>query len=283
MRNETEDLQQLEKLRKEIFLTSYRAGIGHLASAYSSLEILYTLYIKRCIHVTPQSIQDADRDKLILSKGHGSLALYCVLAEAGFFPKEELKKFAQPGGILGGEPHKLEVPGVEATTGSLGHGLSLGAGMAYADQLDKRTSRTYVILGDGECEEGSIWEAAMAAVKYKLDHLVVILDYNRIQKMSAVEETIGITSWDEKWKAFGWEVTHVPGHDVKKLCECFENITYQGKPHIIVADTIKGHGVSVMENNPVWHWKQPNRKELRIIAAELEITQEELEDAKSIH
>lgn len=283
MKNEVEEEQYLKKLRKEIFLTAYRAGTGHMASAYSALEILYALYLRGCLHNTAKTMQSPERDKFILSKGHGSLALYCVLAEAGFFAKEELKKFAQPGGVLGGEPHKLEIPGVEASTGSLGHGLSLGVGMAYADKLEKRDSKTYVLIGDGESEEGSVWEAAMTAVKYNLDHLVVILDYNRIQKMSSVENTLGITSWDEKWRVFGWDVVHVPGHEVEALCKCFRELPMHGKPHIIIADTVKGHGVSVMENNPIWHWKQPNRRELRKIAEELDITQEELDDAKSIH
>jgi transketolase domain protein len=279
----TDEKENLKKLRKEIFLTSYRAGTGHMASAYSSLEILYTLYLRGCLHNTPDDIKNPDRDKFILSKGHGSLALYCILAEAGFFPKEELKRFAQPDGILGGEPHKLELPGVEASTGSLGHGLPLGVGMAYADKLSGRRSKTYVLIGDGESEEGSVWEAVMTAAKYRLDHLIVIMDCNKIQKMSNVDETIGITSWDEKWAAFGWNVVHVPGHEVEELYRCFRELPMQGKPNIVIADTIKGHGVHVMENNPIWHWKQPNRKELKRIAEELEITQEELNDAKSVH
>lgn len=283
MNKKAEEKLILKELRKEIFLTSYRAGTGHIASAYSCLEILYALYIKGCLHNTPQTMQDKKRDKFILSKGHGSLALYCILAKAGFFSKDELKKFAQPDSVLGGEPHKLEIDGVEASTGSLGHGLSYGVGIAYADKLDGRKSRTYVLVGDGECEEGSIWEAAMTAAKYNLEQLIVILDCNKLQKMYSVEETIGIVEWENKWKAFGWDATCVPGHDVDALSQCILGLPMRGKPHIIIADTVKGHGVSIMENNPIWHWKQPNRKELRKIAEELEITQEELEDAKSIY
>ena len=275
----------LKDLRKQIFLMSYAAGTGHLASAYSSLEILFTLYTKGILNITPETIDSPHRDKLILSKGHSSLALYAVLAKTGFIPKDSLMTFAQPNSILGGEPNRLEIPGVEATTGSLGHGLSLGVGIAYADKLENRSCKTYVIIGDGESEEGSIWEAAMAAKKMNLSNLVVIVDQNRIQKMCEVKETIGFDHWQEKWSSFGFETVNVDGHDVDALISCFSALNANDKtaPHVVLANTTKGHGVSIMENNPIWHWKQPNKKELKKIVAELDISQEELDYAKSLH
>lgn len=273
----------LKNLRKQIFLMSYAAGTGHLASAYSCLELLYTLYKKDVLRVTPQTASSDDRDKLILSKGHGSLALYAVLAEACFLEKESLMTFARPNSILGGEPNRLEIPGVEATTGSLGHGLSIGAGIAYADKLSGRNAKTYVILGDGECQEGSVWEAAMAAGKLKLSNLVVIVDLNRIQKMGSVKDTIGFDGWDGIWSSFGFDARHVNGHDTTALASCFSSLAAQESPCAVLADTVKGHGVSIMEHNPAWHWKQPNKKELKKIAEELMISQEELDYAKSLH
>ena len=277
------DTERLKELRKQIFLMSYSAKTGHLASAYSSLEILYALYVKGILRNTKETAGSMNRDKLILSKGHGSLALYAVLAEAGFLEKETLMTFAKPDSILGGEPNRLEVPGVEATTGSLGHGLSVGVGIACADQMEKRDCKTYVILGDGECQEGSVWEAVMAAGKLCLPNLIVIVDQNKIQKMGSVKDTIGFDEWEQRFASFGFGTRTVDGHDVNALCSCFRSLSTQDRPYVILANTIKGHGVSIMENNPVWHWKQPNKKELKKIVEELSILQEELDYAKSLH
>lgn len=277
------DEQMLKEMRKQIFLMAYAAGIGHLASAYSCLEILYTLYLKGVMQISPDLTDDPERDKFILSKGHGSLALYQVLALAGFFPQEELMTFSRPGTRLGGEPNCLELPGVEATTGSLGHGLSLGVGRALADQMDRRKARTFVLLGDGECQEGSIWEAAMSAKKFGLGNLIVIVDYNCLQKMGTVDDIMGIDAWNDQWRSFGWDVRQANGHDVESLKRCLEEIRDEGIPHVVLAETVKGHGVSVMEHDAGWHWRLPSKKELKIVVRELEISQEELSYAKSLY
>lgn len=277
------EAETLRRLRKEIFLTSYAAGSGHLSPSYSCLEILYALYLRGVLRCTPETVSDPARDKFVMSKGHGSLALYHVLAEAGFFPKEELQRFSRPDGILGGEPKRGDIPGVEATTGSLGHGLSVAVGMALADKLDGREARTFVLVGDGEAQEGSIWEAAMTASRYALSNLTVILDANGLQKMDTVAHTIGDADWAAKWKAFGWDVIEVDGHDVEALVETLSAENTAERPRLILAHTVKGHGVPTMENNLSWHWRQPNKKELRRIAEELSITEEELSHAKGLH
>ena len=273
--------KELFELRKKIFLTSYAAGSGHLGSSLSCLEILYTLYRRGVLRCTPETFSDPARDKFILSKGHGSLAFYVILSEAGFFPASELERFSRPGSVLGGEPMKGEIPGVEATTGSLGHGLPIAVGMALADKLDGRDSRTFVLLGDGEAEEGSVWEAAMTASRYALSNLIVILDANGLQKMDTVSNTIGEADWAAIWSGFGFEVREVDGHDVEALQDVLSKPGTE-RPVLVLAHTVKGHGVPLMENNLSWHWRQPNKKELRHITEELALTEEELSYAKSL-
>lgn len=272
--------RDLHDIRKNIFLAASVAGMGHLASAYSSVEILYTLYMSGILKNDPQNPNAKERDRLILSKGHASLALYAVLNKAGFISESELMTFCRPGSFLGGEPHSLEIPGVEASTGSLGHGLSIAVGMAIALKTDNIDNNVYVILGDGECQEGSIWEAVMSANKYHLDNLTVILDCNGIQKMGSISEIMGITSWNSIWESFGWIVESVDGHNVSALKSVLSKPRVFGKPRIIIANTVKGKGISIMENNPAWHFKMPNKKELRIIMSELEITEEEIEKCR---
>lgn len=269
-------------LRKKIYLTAERGGLGHLASCYSCLEILYVLYRKGILNCTRENMGSRERDRLILSKGHAGLALYWVMNEAGLLSGEEIGTFLQPGSHVGGEPCMRDLPGIEATTGSLGHGLSMGVGMAMAQKMDRLDARTYVILGDGECEEGSIWEAAMSAPAFALDNLTAILDCNEIQKMTTVEGTIGLVNWKEKWEAFGWLVQEVDGHDITALETVLQARNQSGKPTLLIAHTIKGKGVSIMENNPLWHFKLPNRKEKKVFYAELGIQEEELDNAESI-
>ena len=269
--------KELKALRKEIFLTAYSGGTAHLASAFSCLEILYTLYLRGIMKYDPKESKKPDRDRLVLSKGHAGLALYSVMCEAGFLNKEELRTFLKPYTRIGGEPCMRDLPGVEATTGSLGHGFSMAAGMAMAQKMDGLAARTYVILGDGECEEGTIWECAMSAAAYKLDNLIAILDCNQVQKMGTVEEALGYVNWKGKWEAFGWQVAEVDGHDVGALETCLRESGEEGKPRLIIAHTVKGKGVSVMENNPIWHFKMPNRKELKYFKEELDILDEEME------
>lgn len=275
-----ETKKNTDKLRKEIFLAAYCGGAAHLASAFSAVEILKTLYLDGVMRYDAASPNWKERDYFILSKGHGSLALYAVLSEAGFFPKEELRRFCRPGGMLGGEPHSLEIPGVEASTGSLGHGLSVGVGMALAIQSDRKRNRVYVLLGDGECQEGSVWEATMAAAAFKLDSLTVIVDHNRIQKMDFIEKIMGPDGLADKMTAFGWQIKRADGHDCGALKAALMGEWEVGKPRCVMAETVKGKGLSLMENSPAWHWRMPNKKELKVFMDELNITQKELEECK---
>lgn len=264
------------EIRKKIFLTGYSVNVAHLASAFSLVEVLYSLYLNGHLNVDPKDLNNLDRDRLILSKGHGSLALYVMLQLAGFFDEKFLESFCKMGSVLGGEPCVPYIPGVEATTGSLGHGLSIGVGMALANKMDERKAKTYVILGDGECEEGAVWEGFMFAAKEKLDNLVVVIDCNEVQKMGSVKEVMGINNWRERLEDFGWDVIDVDGHDLKALDRVFEKLNMTGKPQAILAHTIKGKGVSIVENDPRWHWRLPNKRELKTFMAELNITEEEV-------
>lgn len=219
---------------------------------------------------------DKSRDRLILSKGHAGVALYWVMCEAGLMKASELKTFLQPGTHIGGEPCMRDFSGVEASTGSLGHGLSMAAGMAMAQKMDGINARTFVVIGDGECEEGTIWEAAMSASAFHLNNLVVLLDCNHIQKMTTITDTIGLDNWKEKWESFGWLVKEVDGHDIDVLEAVLKEENDTDKPLFIIAHTVKGKGISIMENNPLWHFKLPNRKEKKIFYKELDISDEEL-------
>ena len=271
-----------KNLRKKIYITAERGGLGHLASCYSCLEILYVLYRKNILNHTKENMFDKERNRFILSKGHAGLALYWVMNEAGLLSEEEINTFLQPGSHIGGEPCMRDLPGIEATTGSLGHGLSMGVGMAMAQKMDGLNAKTYVIIGDGECEEGSIWEAAMSAPAFGLDNLTAILDCNEIQKMTTVKGTIGFTNWKEKWNSFGWLVKEVDGHNIDALKKVLQEENKTGKPVLLIAHTIKGKGVSIMENSSLWHFKLPNKKEKKIFYSELGITEEELGNAESI-
>ena len=270
------DTNECADLRKNIFLTGYSGGMAHLASCFSAVEILYTLYLKNIMKYNVHDPDWEERDRFVLSKGHGALALYAVLCKAGFLTEDEYRSYLHPGCRIGGEPCMRDLKGIEATTGSLGHGLSMAVGMALAQKLDRFNSNTYVLLGDGECEEGSIWEAAMSASSLELDNLTAILDCNELQKTGRVEETLRVIQWREKWAAFGWDVEEVDGHDTDALKECFLKRCMNGRPKMIIAHTVKGKGVSVMENNPIWHFKLPNKKELKFFKEELQITDEEL-------
>ena len=265
-----------KRLRKQIYLTAEKGGMGHLASCYSCLEILYVLYLKGIMKYNVDDPHDQSRDRLILSKGHAGLALYWVMCEAGIMKASELDTFLQPGSHIGGEPCMRDSQRVEATTGSLGHGLSMAAGMAMAQRMDGLNARTFVIIGDGECEEGTIWEAAMSAPVFRLNNLVAILDCNHIQKMTTITGTIGLDNWAEKWESFGWLVKKVDGHDIDALERVLNEENNTDKPLFIIADTVKGKGISIMENNPLWHFKLPNRKEKKIFQKELDIPDEEM-------
>ncbi len=241
-------------LRRTVIDIFAQCGRGHVGSTFSLIEILRVLY-DDILRYDPQNPKKEDRDRCILSKGHGCLALYVILSEKGFFPREELFKFCKTEGILGGHP-EIKTPGVEASTGSLGHGLSIGLGMALNAKHEKATYRTFVIVGDGECNEGSIWEAAMCAAKHKLQNLTVVIDYNKHQSYSSTQEVLDLGPLADKWKAFGFSVAEVDGHDVHALKKVLSQIPLeQNKPTAIICHTIKGRGFSFVENNMKWHHK----------------------------
>jgi len=229
-------------------------GRGHVGSPLSMMEILRVLY-DEVLRVRPHEPQWPDRDRFILSKGHGCLGLYAVLADKGFFPYDELRRQCRAGALLGGHPEDT-IPGVEASTGALGHGLSLGIGMALAARLQRRDSRVYVLLGDGELDEGSIWEAALSAGKHRLDTLTAIVDYNKLQSYGAVRDVLDLEPLTDKFTAFGFAVREVDGHDVGALRETFAALPFTaGKPSAIIAHTVKGRGFDFAEHNPLWHHK----------------------------
>ena len=263
------DIQHLKKITQEIRVDIIRmlteAGSGHPGGSLSATEIVTALFFHKMRH-RPDDPVWPDRDRFILSKGHCCPVLYAALAKTGYFPKEELLTLRKLGSRLQGHPYPgrpgERLPGVETATGSLGQGLSIAIGMALAGRLAKKTYRVYALLGDGECQAGQVWEAAMLAPKAGLDHLCVIVDRNKIQNDDFVENTLSLEPFRAKWEAFGWHVIEVNGHDISRVLEALEKAeAVKGKPTVIIADTIKGKGVSFMENNPDWHGKAPNREE----------------------
>lgn len=269
------DVASLEKIAKEIRLKTYgmveKAGGGHIAPALSIVEILTILYFN-IMNYDPQNPTWEERDRFILSKGHACASLYPVLAKVGFFPEDVLDTFCQPGSFLGGHPRMEEIPGVEATTGALGHGFLFAAGIALAGKLDKKNYRVFTILGDGECQEGAIWEGALFASHYKLGNFTAIVDYNKLQAMDFTDNIINMEPFADKWKAFGWDIYEVDGHDFRSLNGVLNNtLSLDAKPRLIVAHTVKGKGVSFMENQPLWHYRMPNQQELVILKNELEL------------
>jgi len=228
---------------------------GHVGSSMSPLEILRVLYDDVLQH-RPKEPNWPERDRCILSKGHGCLALYAVLADKGYFPIEVLKTFCRKGSILGGHPEHGKVPGVEASTGALGHGLSIGVGMALAARMRKRTNRVFVIMGDGEIDEGSVWEAAMCAGKHNLSNLTAIIDYNKIQSAGPTAEIQELEPLLDKWEAFGFASLEVDGHDVGRLCNVFQKVPFEAKrPSAVICHTVKGKGFPFAEHDPDWHHK----------------------------
>ena len=243
-------------LRKLIVKSLIGGGRGHMGSAMSLVEILRVLYDK-FIKFSPRNLKKRDRDRLVLSKGHGCLALYSILADKKFFSKELLKNTSKSGSILGGHPEYSKVPGVEASTGSLGHGLPIAVGMALAAKIRKEKHKVYVIVGDGEINEGSIWEAAMSASKHNLSNLKVFVDYNKIQSYGFTKEVIDLEPLMDKWKSFGFEVSEINGHDINQLTKNLQKFkkNKNKKPSVTICHTIKGKGFYFAENNPSWHHK----------------------------
>jgi len=242
-------------LRIQIVRTLAAGQRGHLASAFSLVEILRVLY-DHVLRFDPGDPGWADRDRLILSKGHGCMALYAILADKGFFPEARLWEFCKPEGILGGHPEYGKVPGVEASTGALGHGLSLGVGRALALRGGPRPGRVFVVNSDGECDEGSTWEAALSAAKHHLDNLTVLMDCNHMQSYSTTAEVLDLEPLGDKWRAFGFHVAEVDGHDPAALGAALAVLPLRkGQPAIIICHTVKGKGVSFVEGNLAWHHK----------------------------
>jgi transketolase len=245
------------RARQLIVRTLISAGCGHPGGALSSVEIFVTLFFD-VLKINPEKPSLKDRDRFILSKGHSSIGLYSVMCMRGFFSEEVLSTFRQNGSVLSGHPDMNKLPGIEMSTGSLGHGLSVGVGMALSAKMDKAKHQIYVLMGDGETQEGSIWEAAMAASHFGLDNIIGIVDRNRLQIDGSTEDIMKLEPYRQKWEAFGWEVVEVEGHDLNQLIEVFKNVPFaKGKPSLVLANTIKGKGVSFMENSHEWHGGAP--------------------------
>lgn len=269
----TNDIKVLKEkariIRRDIITMLAAAGSGHPGGALSAADILSVLYYSEMKH-NPSNPKWPDRDRFILSKGHACPVLYAALAETGYFPVKELITLRKLGSILQGHPDMKKTPGVEISSGSLGQGFSVAGGLAAGLRLDKKASRVYVLIGDGECAEGQVWEAAMAAGHYHLDNLCAILDYNKLQIDGPTCQVLNSDPMPEKWSAFGWNVINVNGHDMKALMDGFSQArNFKGKPSILIASTVKGKGVSFMENGVDWHGKAPSAKEAEQALAEL--------------
>lgn len=256
---ETEKLKRISlNIRKDIIRAVHAAGSGHPGGSLSATDILTVLFFD-IMKIDPENPNMKDRDKFVLSKGHANPALYSALAERGFFSVQELLTLRKLGSKLQGHPNMHYVPGVEMSTGSLGQGLSVSVGMALANRLDNNIGRVFTLMGDGEIQEGMIWEAAMSAVNYKLDNLIAIVDWNGLQIDGSNDEVMRVAPIDEKFRGFGWNVISCDGHDFEALAEAFNKaVSYEGAPTVIIAKTIKGKGVSFMENQAGWHGKAPD-------------------------
>lgn len=265
------------KIRKHVIEAVYHPQAGHPGGSLSIADILSVLYFDK-MNVSPDKVNDPDRDRFVLSKGHCSPALYGALAEKGFIPKEDIKTFRHIDSYLQGHPDMKGVPGVDMSTGSLGQGVSAACGMALAGKLDKRDYRVYSILGDGETEEGQVWEAAMFAAHYNLDNLTIFVDFNGLQIDGDITKVMNPTPLDEKFEAFGWNVITIDAHDYDQIKSAIDKAKEtKGKPTAVIAKSVKGKGVSFMENNPSWHGVAPNEEEYNKAMAELDAYLSELE------
>ena len=265
MSSEPMSIEELEKMavavRCDIIDMICTASAGHPGGSLSATDVVTALYF-RVMRIDPENPDWPDRDRFILSKGHACPVWYAALAERGYFDKSHLKTLRQMGSILQGHPDMNKTPGIDMTAGSLGHGLSAGLGMALSAKLQQKEYHVFVVIGDGESQEGSIWEAAMAAPRFKLDNLTAILDYNHLQNDYSVDDIMPIDPVVDKWQAFGWNVIDIDGHDMAQVVQALEKAkSHQGAPTIIVANTVKGKGVSYMENVCEWHGKAPCQEE----------------------
>jgi len=245
------------------------AGSSHLGSAFSMADLLAVLYTK-ILRIDPNRPDWPERDRFILSKGHACAPLYVVLAERGFFPAEWLNDFYRNGSRLPGHATHAGIPGVEVSTGSLGHGLPIACGMALSGKRDRTPSRVFAMLSDGECDEGSTWEAVLFAPHHHLDNLIAIVDYNKIQSLGRVEQVLDLEPFAAKWRAFGWAVREIDGHNLEQIERALAKVPFeQGKPTCVLAHTVKGKGVSFMEDKLLWHYRSPDQDEMARALAEL--------------
>ena len=256
-------------VRRDALQMTHRSNSSHIGSSLSATELLAVLY-NGVLRTRPDNPASPERDRFILSKGHAAAAYYATLAERGFFPRQMLETFSQDGSQLAGHATHHAVPGIDVSTGSLGHGLSIGCGMALAAKRDDKSYRVFVLLSDGECDEGSTWEAALFAHHHKLDNLIAIIDYNKVQSFGTVKEVLDLEPLADKWRSFGWSVKEINGHDTAQIEDTLSGVPYErGKPSCCVAHTIKGKGVSFMENTVAWHYKAPNKEQLAQALQEL--------------
>lgn len=266
----TELEEKARWVRNQVLEMISSAGKGHIGGAFSCTDILVALYYGKILRINPSDQDWSERDRFIFSKGHAGTALYAILAGQGFFPLAELQNFGQRGCLLGGHPDK-RVPGVETDTGALGHGLGIAAGLALSAKMDKRDNMVFTLLGDGECYEGSVWEAVMFASSHNLSNLVAIVDRNGLCAIDFTEDCNRLEPFCEKWTGFGWDLNVVDGHSFEKLLATLKDVRHRKseKPLVIVAKTIKGKGVSFMENKPAWHHSVPKGENLEIARKEL--------------
>lgn len=263
------------QIRKKLLSMIYKAKSGHTGGSLSCVDILVSLHYG-VMKINPKDPKWVDRDRFIMSKGHSVEAYYAVLADLGFFDENELETYCKYGSRLTGHP-TTKVPGVEVNTGALGHGLAIGVGMALAGKIDRKDYKVYVLMGDGELDEGSVWEAAQVASHYKLDNLIGIVDRNRLQISGFTEEILKLENLEAKWTAFGWKVLHADGHDIAQLVSIFKSLPISsGMPHLVIAHTIKGRGISFIENKKEWHHHVPNDDEFNKAIIELDQKLQEL-------
>lgn len=267
------------EMRKRILKLAYRGRSGHIATSLSAVDILVEIYFDNLLRYDAGRPDWADRDRFVLSKGHASLLFYNILAKAGYFSFSELESYCQPGTKFGSHP-TIAIPGVEASTGALGHGYSYAVGLALSAKMDAKDYLTYALLGDGECQEGSIWEASSSAVHYGLNNLITIVDFNGIQATDYLNNIIKPGNFKKKWEAWGFEVLEIDGHNLSEIRNALyiDRKNLPQKPRVVIANTIKGKGIPMIENNPQWHSRIPKEEELNEMLMEMGITREEFEN-----
>ncbi len=265
------DYSQIAKeIRKKVLKMFFDSQTAHLGSSLSEVDILTVLYFK-ILSIDPKNPTAEDRDRFLLSKGHGAAGLYATLAQRGFFPESVLDTYCQDGGKLPGHSTRNCAPGVEVSTGSLGHGLPMAAGMALAGKRDGKNYRVFVLMSDGECEEGSVWEAALFASHHKLDNLIAIIDYNKLQAFGRTNEVLNLEPLKKKWEDFGWQVKEIDGHNFSEIENALSQIPFEKtKPSLVIANTVKGKGVSFIEDKLEWHYKNLTKEEYELALKELE-------------